>query len=149
MPLNPTGLRDSLEDLFSDPGANTAVIANAWGSAMTSYAAAVVPPSTTVSAAGVALSSTLVPIFSSPGTLLDKAGLVDAAIVSWAVTIGGGMAPANGFLAAPLVGVLTAMTPPWPETHEEAAQKWADMIDLYTKSCLAIPISGTGAIPWS
>src|SRR5690606_9831610 len=77
MPLDPDGLQDALAEFFADPPvvlkpdgtadipASQTACANEWGLIMEAYAADVVPPSATVSAAAATLASSLAAAFAT------------------------------------------------------------------------------------
>lgn len=125
MPLDAVTLQSDLEALFAEPPASGAACAGLWAAAMLDYAAAVVPPSTTVSAAAQTLATALASAFASP----TAAPAFDAAFAAFAASVGLGMAPAFAPTppAAPLgVGDLLVGSQP---THGAAAAAFAALID--------------------
>ena len=146
MPLVAATLEADLEALFAEPPGTTAECAQAWGDAASSYASGVVPPSTTVAAAAATLAGALTSAFAAP----NAATPMDAAFTAFATTVGAGMAPA--FVAAPPpspVGFATLFAPPFPETHAEAANKFATALDVWMKTGTATPALGGPPVPWS
>jgi len=98
---------------------------------MVAYSAGVVPPSTTVTAAGDALSSALVTAFEAP----SAAPAMEVAFSQFAVSVGLGMAPTYAAVppAAP-VGFGPQFAGPKPETHADAAEAIGSLIDLWMRT---------------
>lgn len=157
MPLDPDGLQDALAEFFADPPvvlkpdgtadipASQAACANEWGLIMEAYAADVVPPSTTVSAAAATLASSLAAAFATPAA----AAAVDAAFSAFAATVGTGMAPS--FVATPPAappGFATQLLTSQP-THAAAAAAFTLLIDTWMRTGTAVPAGGGPAVPWS
>lgn len=97
MPLNKPALDSALTELFTSPPDTFAGCAQAWADALESYAIAVVPASTTVSAAAEVLSATLISIFSAntvTGSGDATAASMEAAFATFAATVALGMVPA-------------------------------------------------------
>jgi hypothetical protein len=98
VPLDPGALRSGLPGAAgADYPSTLEACAKAWAGAVTAWAAGVVPPSATVAAAGTALEGALVAAFKA-----QSLTAVDAALLAFAVQVGGGMAPA--FVAVPPAG---------------------------------------------
>lgn len=124
--------------------ATAAACAQEWAGAMTAYASSIVPPSTTVTAAGTTLQSALTSAFAlAPASRLAAA---QTALLAWAVTVGGGMSP---FVATPpatspfATAFLTPVTTRAAGAAAVAASIQAWMI---TGSAVLAP---AGAVPWS
>lgn len=130
MPLNPSSLQSSLEALFSAPPPTAAECAQEWADAIQSYAASIVPASTTVAAGAAAMVGALTSAFGSP----SAAAGFDAAFTSFAATVATGMLPAFAGVppAAPLsVASLLAGSQP---THAAAAAAFTSLIDAWMKT---------------
>lgn len=113
---------------------------------MQGYAAAIIPASTTISAAASTLSGALNTAFATEAA----AAAMESAFAAFAVTVGGGMAPA--FVATPPpapVGFATLLVPPFPETHEAGATAMKNAIDAWMKTGTATPSGGGSPVPWS
>lgn len=146
MPLIAATLQTDLADLAASPGATYAECAEAWASAIGSYASSVVPASTTVAAAQSALTGLLLAAFQTT----NAAPLMESAFTAFALTVGGGMAPA--FVAVPPpapVGFATKFTGPNPTTHAEAGQSLGTLIDTWMRTGTATPSAGGPSVPWS
>lgn len=146
MPLNKAGLESDLESLFSDPPDTTPACAQAWADAVKAYASAIVPTSTTVTAAAATLAGSLLTAFQSPNAIAP----MEAAFLAFGATVGGGMAPA--FVATPpagAVGFADQVAAPHPETHAAAAAAWASRIDTWMRTGTATPSGGGSPINWS
>lgn len=148
MPLSAPTLISQLQSLATSPPATTAQCAQAWADAMQAYAAAIIPASTTVSAAASALSSSLVGAFNAP---LAAPGM-EVAFTSFAATVGAGMAAA-GFAPVPPVtpvGFVTLFAGPKPATHADAAQQIGSQIDTWMKTGVATLIAPPNTpTPWT
>lgn len=145
MPLNIAGLQSALSSQFANPASSSSGCAQQWADAMTQYAAAVVPPSLTVSAAGSALAASLVVAFATPAA----APGMESAFAAFAASVGAGMAPA--FVGAPPprpVGFASQFLLPSP-THAAAAASIAALIDGWARSGTATPALGGPPIPWT
>jgi hypothetical protein len=146
MPLDLAGLKSDLEAFFAESRATREGCAAKWADAMSAYAAGIVPPSTTVSTARDALEAAVLAAISTPAA---GPGM-EAAFAAFALTVGGGMA---GFVPTPPaapVGFVTALLPPFPETHAAAATKWGDLIDDWMKTgSSALVAPPNTVIPWS
>ena len=130
MPLDAVTLQNELEALFEAPPHTAAGCAGLWAAAMLDYAADVVPPSTTVSAAAETLAGALTSAFGSP----SAAPAVDAAFTAFAASVGLGMAPA--FAATPPaspLGIADLLLGSQP-THAAAAAAFAALIDEWFRT---------------
>jgi hypothetical protein len=146
-----TDFRDSV---FPTASIVPATVAGLWQAAADSYAAGIVPPSTTVAAAGATLAATLTSVFASGGDPASKAAAMEAALLSWATAIGLGMLPA--FTATPPPGVIGFAAefakPPnqWAATYAAAATLWAGLIDAWMKTGLAtLNVPPNTVVPWT
>jgi hypothetical protein len=130
MPLNPPGLESDLEALFRQPPPTAAACAQAWADAIVDYTTGVIPASTTVSGGKATLTSSLQAAFSSP----DAAPGVDAAVLAFATTVAGGMAPTfTGTPPSAPLGIMSLLLLK-RETHAEAAAAFASHIDTWMKT---------------
>jgi hypothetical protein len=130
MPLNTAGLTSDLEALFADPPPTAAECALAWADAAEAWASGIVPPSTTVSASKAALAASLAGAFATPAA----APLMETAFLTFATAVGLGMA---GYAPVPPVapiGFAPQFAGPKPETHVEAAQQLASLLDDWMKT---------------
>jgi len=120
-----------------------------WGTAVGAYAAAIVPPSLTVSAAQASLQTALLAAFSSPfpGSLAQ----LELAFKTFATSVGLGMAPA--FVAVPPVGPVgfsAAFAPPYAPSRAEAIARLASVIDTWMRTGLATMVAPPYTVlPWS
>lgn len=146
MPLNLASLQSSLESLFSSPGPSAAACAQAWADAVQGYAAAVVPPSTTVAAGIPALASSLASAFGSP----SAAPGFDAAFAAFAVTVAGGMLPTFTGVPPPAplnIASLLGVTRP---SHAAAAAAFAALIDAWFRTGTGVlVVPPNTVVPWS
>jgi len=156
MPLDSASLQSDLHSLFVSPpvvmdgddvdySASRQACAQAWADAMTGYAAAVVPPSTTIAAASFVLFVQLTTAFGTG----SAAAAVDAAFQAWAASLGAGMAP--GFVAVP-----PPSPPGFPSglaaaqaSHSAAAAYWAGLIDAWCRTGTATPAGGGAPVLWA
>jgi hypothetical protein len=130
MPLNVAGLQSALETLFADPPPTAAGCAQAWSDAVSSYAAGVIPASTTVPAAAAALTGPLQSAFGSA----SGAPAFDAAFTSFAVTVAAGMLPLFTGTPPPApLGIAAQLAVP-QQTHAAAAAAFAALIDVWLKT---------------
>lgn len=148
MPLVAASLANALQSEFAAPPATSAQCAQAWADAVSSYAAAIVPPSTTVSAAASALAGALAGAFASPAA----APGMESAFAAFAASVGAGMAAA-GFSAVPPpapVGFAQQFAGAKPETHTQAAQAIATLIDTWMRTGVAVLIAPPNTPqPWA
>jgi hypothetical protein len=145
MPLTTPALQSALEVLFSEPPPTDGACADAWACAMLDYAAGILPPSATVDAAADTLAAALAAAFATPAAALA----VDEAFMAFAVTVGGGMAPA--YVATPpptplgIAALLTASAP----THAAAAATFAGLIDVWFRTGIATLVAPPFTVlPW-
>lgn len=146
MPLIAATLQSDLTDLSSSPGETYAECAQAWAAAIGSYASAVVPTSTTVTAAQSALTGLLLAAFQTT----NAAPLMESAFTAFALAVGGGMVPA--FVAVPPsgpVGFVAKFAGPNPTTHTEAGQSLGSLIDTWMRTGTATPSAGGPPVLWS
>jgi hypothetical protein len=95
------------------------------------YAAAVVPPSTTVEAAAATLASALGSAFASPSAI----PAMELAFTAFGASVALGMAPTfAGVPPAGPVGFAAQFGGAAPETHGEAASAIAGRVDVWMKS---------------
>lgn len=145
MPLNPVSLQSALEDLFATPPLTAAECAQAWGNAVGSYAAGVIPASTTASAAATTLTAALESAFGAS----DAAPDFDAAFMTFATTVAGGMLPAfTGTPPAAALDVSTLLSATQP-THAAAAGAFASHIDAWMKTGTAVSVPPGVSVMWT
>lgn len=146
MPLNPASLQSALESLFSAPPASEADCAHAWADAVGNYAAAIVPASLAVSAAAEALAGALQSAFATP----SAATAFDAAFLSFATTIGEGMAPAFTGTPPPLpLNIANQLAIP-QDTHAAAAAAFTTLIDGWFRTGTAVLVAPPNTlVNWS
>lgn len=146
MPLVVSTLQASLTQLATHPGADVPACAQAWASAVRDYAAAVVPLSTTVAAAGLTLQSQLTAAFA---VRPSAAPAMESAFLAFATAVGLGMA---GYVPAPPpgpIGLAALFTQPYPTTSALAAQGLATAIDAWMHTGTAALIPGGPPGPWA
>lgn len=130
MPLNPAFLQSDLQTLFEDPPPTAADCAQAWASAIQGYASGIVPASTTVAAAASALVASLQSAFESP----SAGSSFDAALATFAATVGTGMLPLyTGTPPAAPLNITSLLSSP-RNTHAQAAADFTTWIDLWMKT---------------
>lgn len=146
MPLALPALTSGLQSLFASPPPDAASCANAWGNAVSSWCAGIVPPSTTVSAAASTLTSALSSAFGTP----DCAPAMESAFVAFAVTVGGGMV---GYAPTPPpapVGFAAQFSGPKPATATDAASQIASRIDTWMRTGIGTLIAPPNTpVPWN
>jgi len=142
MPLNLPGLTADLTSLFENPPATEAECAQAWSNALLSYAAAITPPSTTVTAAANALTGALSGM-STPNAAL---AIFSAALSTFATTIGSGMTPTGTPPATPILVALQAAWGSNTDSAATAAASTANAIDSWLRTGF---VPGTPPIPWA
>lgn len=153
MALNTSGLEEDLEELFSNPASGFAGVADQWGNVLSDYVQAIVPASTTVTAAVSTLKTSLATAFEAgqiDGTGATTAASLELAFAAFAATIGSGMAPT--FVATPPtlpVGWASALASTPPSTHAEAADRYSNLIDVWMRTGTAVPSIGGSSINWS
>ncbi len=146
MSLVKAGLAGDIENIGTSPPETAAECAEAWAAAMVDYAGSVLPASTTVSGAEVALAGALTTAFESPAA---AAGM-ESAFASFATTVASGMAPAfTGTPPAGPVGFAAQFAGPKPATHADAGVDISDLIDLWMKTGTATPSGGGSPVNWS
>jgi len=152
MALNTPQLKTDLEDLFANADLDPTVLASQWQTVLATWAKTVLPATVpaTVDAAAAALSGQLIPIFSSTGDPASKGAAMDAAFQTFALGVGGAMAPA--FVGTPpasppgFVAGLAAQ--PVPDTHADAADVWGTKFHDWFITGIATPPVGP-VVPWS
>lgn len=137
MPLATPILQSALEQLFAEPPLLVAECAEAWAQAMADYAAGVVPPSTTVSAAAASLATALAAAFATP----VAAPGVDAAFTAFAATVSAGMLPAFAGTPPPAPLGIAALLAASQPTHAAAAAAFSAQIDLWMRSGSAVLVA--------
>lgn len=144
MPLNVSQLSSDLEEVAKNPGATIPECAHAWADAIKNYAAALVPPSTTVSAAAATLEGALAGAFASVA-----APAMELAFTAFGLMLASGMLPA--FVGAPPAGPVgfAALFATFPPTHQAAAAGVAAAIDAWMKRGAATPALGGSPVPWT
>jgi hypothetical protein len=139
MPVNPTTLANRLASNFAHPGPSFAACAQQWADAMVDYVAAMVPPSTTASAAGASLQGALAEAFAAPGGAVPG---MEQGFSAFALTLAGGMAPAfTGTPPASQVGFATLFGGLIP-THAAAGARVAGLIHAWFVTGTATPPAG-------
>lgn len=104
MALNAADLTSGLVDAFSTEHESTKDAADAWAAAFTSFATAIVPPSTAVTAAGEALAGGLKTAFDAQAVDTEAfVALLLPHLNTWVSAIGLGMAPAYTPFVPPVV----------------------------------------------
>ena len=127
MALDSAGLAGDLNTLFSAPPDTINACASDWASALNSYASAIIPASTTVTAASNALGTTLQTTFSNND---DPAMLVtlEANFKTWAAAIGTGMV---GYNSVPPAGNIGFSGFADQASHGGAALVWTVAINAW------------------
>ena len=146
MAVSLSTLSAQLAALFESPPATYSACAQAWASSAQSYAGAVVPASTTVSAAVATLAGDLTSAFQQA----DAIPAMETAFAAFAATVGAGMAP--DFAATPpagQVGFQAQFSGGFPATHTDAANQIAGRIDTWFRTGTAVPSGGGSPAPWS
>lgn len=149
MPLLPATLSTDLEAIFADPPDTRALCAQAWADAVKAYAAGIVPPSTTVTAAAATLSTALAGAFATVEA--PYAGpAMETAFAAFAVTVGGGMTGYTPTPPAGTVGFADQFAGAAPETHADAADAISGLIhDWLTTGTSTLIASPFTVVPWS
>lgn len=142
MALNPSGAKTTLGNLFSNPVEDEASAIVEWGGAIETLTTAVVPASTTVAAAAATLETALVG-FNASNAAQAK---LESALVTFAATVGTGMAPA--FTATPPVAPV-GITFPEEDDAQTAADAIIDTINTWLKTGTATPSGGGSPVNWS
>jgi hypothetical protein len=146
LPLNAASLQSDLETLFANPPPAAAGCAQAWANALGSYAAGIVPPSTTVTAAAAGLISPLQSAFASP----SAASAFDAALATFATTVGAGMVPTFTGTPPPAPLNVASLMSTTRETHAQAASDFSSLIDLWMKTGIATLVAPPNTTqPWA
>ena len=136
MALDFATLRSGLRDLMESPADSAAGCAQLWADAVADWAADVTPPSVGAEGGRAALVSGLATAFDSP----DAAPGMESAFAAFAATVGGGMAPAFTAVPPPMpVGFAAKFSGPRPQTHSDAAEEFATLIDSWFRTGTAAP----------
>jgi hypothetical protein len=142
MPLNPSGAKTTLGNLFKSPVGSEATAIISWKNAILTLTAGVIPASTTVAAAAATLATSLSG-FNASGA---AAGKINSALVAFAATVAGGMAPA-------FTGVVPIGSPGVEFSNGSNAQAAADAIidtiDEWLQTGTATPSGGGDPENWS
>jgi hypothetical protein len=146
MPLNAGALSSGLSSCFSNPPPSAGACASQWASAVQSWAAGIVPASTTVSAAVSTLEGALAAAFATP----NCAPALESAFAAFAVTVGGGMV---GYAPTPPpapVGFAPQFAGAKPPTAGAAASAIAGLIEPWMKTGIGTLIAPPNTPqPWS
>jgi len=146
MPLVSSVLANGLASLFADPPPDAAACGQAWGDAVKDYAAGLVPPSTTMTAAAATLGGALGEAFATPSAI----PAMEAAFAAFGVAVAGGQLPA--FVGTPPpapVGFAEQFAGPAPNSPGEAASAIAGKIDTWMRTGSATPSGGGSPTAWS
>jgi hypothetical protein len=150
MALDSAGLEDDLKELAETPGETIADCAQQWADALDGYATGIIPTSTQVTTAAAALQVALAAAFANVNAAATAAAM-EAAFLTFATTVGAGMAPA--FVATPPPSPLGFATlfaaEPKPETHADAASDFRSAIDDWMITGTATPSVGGSPVNWS
>lgn len=159
MPLNPAALQAALGAFFADPpllmsgdevnvSGSRAACAQEWADALEAYAAGIIPASTTVTTAATALASSLTSLFGSATAAGAAASGFDAALLTFATSVGGGMA---GFTPVPPPAPLgiSSLLSTTQSTHSAAAAAFATKIDTWMRTGTATPLPSGSPVNWS
>jgi hypothetical protein len=146
MPLNASGLSSGLSSCFSDPPPSAAACAGQWASAVQSWAAGIIPASTTVSAAVSTLQGALASAFATP----NCAPAMETAFAAFAVTVGGGMVGYAPTPPAGPVGFAPQFLGAKPATAGAAASAITSLIDPWMKTGLStLLVLPNTVVPWT
>lgn len=134
-------------------GANATAVANTWATAVGAWAAAILPPSTTVTAAKATLQTTLATLFAAnhaTSELSAFASSLESAHLAFATTVGGGMA---GYAPTPPIGQIGfagLLTAPAKSSGQDAANAIASALDTWMKTGIAtLAVTPFTVVPWS
>lgn len=136
------------------PLENAAQVAQVWAAAVGAWAAGIVPPSSTVSAAQATLEGTLAGLLATPhasgAEVASLASSLEAAHLAFATAVGGGMA---GYTPVPPVapaGFLAILTASPRDTSQEAADEISDALDSWMRTGVSTLIAPPfTVVPWS
>lgn len=162
MSLNPAGAEQALGKLFENPPGSESDAINGytldgeqidgWGDAIETLCSAIVPSSSTVSTAVAALKTDLEGLGAAsdpdadPGEPPPATATLEAALVSFATTVGNGMAPA--YTATPPVSPVGISFSNMSDA-QDAADAVIDTIDTWLRTGTATPSSGGSPVNWS
>lgn len=143
MPLLAATLQNGLKQVFDAGADNEAVAINGWVNAVQSYAASILPPSTTVVLAAQSLRSGLVG-FSQVGAAPSK---IPTAMATFAGLVATGMLP-TGPPFTPAVPPAVPLVIPFVNSPDssQAAQVIAQAIDTWMRTGIG---PATALAPWS
>lgn len=149
MALNKPAFKTQLIQLAQAPAADIAGCAAQWAAAVATYFMAIVPLTTTVSAAQATLQSALAAAFAGTDPA-SVAAQMEAAFLACATTIGGGMA---GYVPTPPVtpiGFAQLFTPPYPETHDAAAEELSSAVHTWAQTGFStLAVAPFTVVPWN
>lgn len=129
--------------------ATRSACAQAWADAMESYAADIVPVSTTVAAAAAALATALDSAFGA-GSVSAVAAAMETAFAAFATSVGGGMAGYTPTPPATPVGFAALFAPPYPESRQDGVDAVADAIDAWLTTGTATLVAPPNTVlTWS
>ena len=148
MAVDLDALGDGLLDWMATPSADVSGCAEQFADAVEACAADVEPPSLAVAAAAATLETAMASAMAS-ADLATSASSCEAAMAAFAVTVGGGIAPA--FVATPPAGSigLAALLAARPATQAAAVDGWETAIGDWFRSGTAVPSGGGPAVNWS
>lgn len=134
MALAPAAFETAIAALTGNNSpATRAAAAQAWADAVQAMFAAVVPPSTTVTAAAGTLKTALEAAFGNTDAATTAADL-ESAFTTFATTVSGGMLPAYTGVPPPgpvgFLGLLSSNK----DSLAQAAADWADALDTWAKT---------------
>lgn len=145
MPLVKATLKSQLLQLFKSPPDSAAACAQAWGNAVQAYATAVVPTSATVVTAATALKASLLSAFESQNGI----AAMTTAFTTFATQVGSGMSPAFVAVPPPVPLGVAAQVTQLTDSHNDAAENWATLIDDWMKTGTATSSAGGSPVNWS
>lgn len=147
MAINTPQLKTDLADLAENAVFDPEAMAELWRAAIVAWAGGVVPPSTTVVAAGAALKTALIPIFASTAPV---GAAMDAAFQAFAVSVGTGMLPAFTPIPPPAPpGFPGIVGPPNPATHAAAGVEYGNLLDVWFLTGTANTVPSGPVVPWT
>lgn len=144
MALDLAALEEGLESVASNPPATHAACAKAWAEALGEYAEGIVPASTTVEVAVEILEEQLVAAFQTT----NAAPRMEIAMGLFAFALATGMAGFEPALPPVAVGFSDQFSTK-PETHAQAAEEVANLIDTWMRTGTATPTGGGTPVNWS
>lgn len=146
VPLAPALLTSELEQLFAAPPATYDGCASSWAAAIATYAADIVPASTTIEAAAGTLAAALAAAFAQPSSM----DAMENAFTGFAASVATGMV---GYTATPPVGPVgfaELFEGALPTTHAAAAQRLADLVHDWMVTGTSILVASPNTlVAWS